>query len=389
MKINILGTTAPGVITPKEEFEKFSGHAAGVCYMKGSFEKLMNESPEKTTKRVAMVKSGGHHSVFDHDFINLELEDIPKALAMVINNEHFYNTSEKSARYTKMVLSPREEELYNKWCGVFQELITNKYKDKFPDFFTDNKITKLAYENARYLISVYTPTTIIYTTSYRQLNALYEMIEREINNPNKSKFYLDMEKPMQDFCSAIKELPYFDETLSNIGRQKRLSLVRPNEEFIEHFGNVYSTKYLGSLAQYAQAQRHRTLEYSFTLLDEDIYYVPPILSINESLIKEWEKDCKSLKEITPQSTMVEIHESGTLEKFILKNYERRCTAAQLEINNQTKATYEKYLQEAQKGGYEGIVKALRPLKIARCTYPEYTCTQPCRFAEGVIETRLI
>ena len=99
--------------TTKEEFETFSGHAAGVCYMKGTFEKLVNEKPEKTASRVAMVKNGGHHSVFDHDFINLELEDIPKALAMVINNEHFYNTSEKSARYTKMALLWKKSSITN------------------------------------------------------------------------------------------------------------------------------------------------------------------------------------------------------------------------------------------------------------------------------------
>lgn len=389
MKINVIGTTKPNEMATKEEFETFSGHAAGVCYMKGTFEKLVNEKPEKTASRVAMVKNGGHHSVFDHDFINLELEDIPKALAMVINNEHFYNTSEKSGRYTKMALSPREEELYNKWCGIFQEIIKGKYQEKFPDYFTDSRITKLAYENARYLISIYTPTTMIYTTSYRQLNSICGMMEKELKNPHMNKFYADMAEPMRDFVDAIKNLPYYDETLSNVGRMKRLSLVSPKQEFIEHYGNTYATKYNGSFAQYAQAQRHRTLDYDFSLLDEEKYYVPPILSLDKKLENEWLSDCASLKLIVPQSTMVEIHESGTLNNFILKNYERRCTAAQIEIANQTKATYEKYMEEAEKNNHTAIVKALKPYKLARCTYPEYQCTTPCHFAEGVIETRLI
>ena len=35
-------------------------------------------------------------------------------MAMILNNEKEYNTSEKSARYTKMKPSEEEEKLYNK-----------------------------------------------------------------------------------------------------------------------------------------------------------------------------------------------------------------------------------------------------------------------------------
>ena len=70
-----------------------------------------------------MTLGNGHHSVYDHVAISFDLKNVPKILAMVINNEHQYTTSEKSARYTKVVkddtiISSREEELYNKWIEI-------------------------------------------------------------------------------------------------------------------------------------------------------------------------------------------------------------------------------------------------------------------------------
>ena len=67
MKISVLGTTHTGYQATKEEFEEFSGHAAGVCYMPGTFEQLLNEPQEKTMRRANMTKLNGHHSVFGHD----------------------------------------------------------------------------------------------------------------------------------------------------------------------------------------------------------------------------------------------------------------------------------------------------------------------------------
>ena len=92
---------------------------------------------------------------------------------MVINNEHEYTTSEKSARYTPIIrkdnsiITEREEQLYNKWLNIFKIKIKAKYGNIYNDF----KIKTLAQENARYLISVFTPATIMeYTTNFGQLN---------------------------------------------------------------------------------------------------------------------------------------------------------------------------------------------------------------------------
>ena len=78
-----------------------------------SFEAILAEPVENTQKRVSQTLKSGHHSVYDHPTYNLALEEIPKILAMILNNEGMYTTSEKSARYTKMKLEDKEKEIMN------------------------------------------------------------------------------------------------------------------------------------------------------------------------------------------------------------------------------------------------------------------------------------
>lgn len=390
MKITVIGSTKPGYIAGKEEFDLHSGHAAGICYMPHSFEDILSEPETKTQGRIAMTKNGGHHSVYDHPYINLYLEDIPKALAMVLNNENFYATSEKSARYTKMVLAEDEQKLYDKWCAIYSDLIRNKYQEKCPGFFSDSKIKKLAQENARYLISVFTPTSMAYSTTYSQLNKICGMMKKEISRENQNKFYKLLTPAMKDFVEAVEKLPYADEKLGTINKQRVLSLVKPSDYIVQEvFGNVYATSYKGSFAQFAQAHRHRTLNYDIQLLDKAEFYVPPIIRKDESLVKEWMDDCEKQAKVFPQGMLININEYGKYDAFLLKMYERRCTCAQLEINEQTTATYRKY--------YESLKNSNNPLaeefakydKGARCTFPDFVCSNPCGFADGIKETREI
>ena len=114
MKIKVIASTKVGYKMPKEEAIDFSGKEAGICYLPDDLEKLFGEDKEKTLKRAQRTLKSGHHSVFGHPTYNLTLEGIPKILAMILNNEKVYNTSEKSARYTKMNPSKEEKELYEK-----------------------------------------------------------------------------------------------------------------------------------------------------------------------------------------------------------------------------------------------------------------------------------
>ena len=384
----MIATTHPNYIATKEELEIFSGHAAGVCYMAGSFSDLVQEPEEKTEKRIGLTKGNGHHSVFGHETINLYLEEIPKALAMVLNNEKEYTTSEKSARYTKMIMTDDEKKVYDKWCGIFESLIREKYQEKFPEFFSDNKIKKLAQENARYLISVFTPTSMIYSTSYRQLNVLYALFQKEIQRDNQNDFYNMLKPYMIEFCDLIRNTPYFDETLANVGRLRHLSLINPYKyEMQQIFSDTYQTSYKASFAMLAQAQRHRTISYNIQLPDVAEYYIPPIIKDNDDLIGQWLEDISKVK--FPQGQLIRINECGSLDNFILKMYERRCSCAQLEINEQTTKTYQEYTTALTNNHHPRADEMKQFSKGARCTYPDFECTSKCMFADGIIEKRFI
>lgn len=392
MKISVTATTHEGYVAQKNEFDILSGHSAGVCYMPQNFDTLFKEPTEKTIKRCNDTKNRQHHSVFGHPHISLSLEDIPKGLAMILNNEGIYNTSEKSARYTKMVLKDNEQKLYDKWLETFKELIKKSYQNKYPQIFTDKKIEKLAQENARYLISVFTPTSMEYTVSYQQLNYLYKMLLNEINNSQSNAFITALKPAMQDFCNGLKNYTqYIDEGIGAgvDNKNRKLSLIGSMIKPEQYFGDVYSVSYEGTFAQLAQAQRHRTIDYNFTLLDEPKFYIPPIIKQSDELVNEWQNDCEKQASVFPQGLLININEFGRLDWFIQKMKERKCTFAQLEINQQTNLILEQYIKSLKEKNHPRAEELAKYTKGARCTFPDYKCPSPCGFKEGITETRII
>ena len=173
-------------------------------------------------------------------------------------------------------------------------------------------------------------------------------------------------------------------------KNRKFSLFRDDIENTQgYFGDIYITSYYGTFAQFAQAQRHRTIDYSMNFKDDDKYFVPPIIKDVDSLVNEWLEDMNKVKNVFPQGKMVLIKESGTYENFILKCKERLCSCAQLEINNQTKETlinYKNYLKAINSPLYEDIIKYD---KGARCTFPDYKCNSDCGFKDGKVLKRKI
>ncbi len=391
MKIKVIGSTKPEYVASKEELDVFGGHSAGMCYLPNTIEMLFNESIETTKKRIERTKTQVHHSVYGHSFINLILEDVPKALAMVLNNEGIYNTSEKSARYTKMELQADEQIMYDKWLEIFKDLIRNEYQEKYPNVFTESKIEKLAQENARYLISVFTPTSMVYTVSYQQLNYLYQMFKREIECGGRNAFMAKLVPYMQEFCKAVEDMGYYDDALAKGVEYKNryLNIVGTEIEPEQYFGDVYCTNYEGSFAELAQAQRHRTIDYNFTLLNEPKFYVPPIIRSNQKLVEEWAKDCDAQASVFPQGMLVNINECGKLDWFIQKMKERKCFFAQLEINQQTDATLNQYVKVLKEKNHPRAEELETYTKGSRCTFADFTCPAPCGMAEAINGTRVI
>lgn len=196
---------------------KTAGLFAGVCYNKEGYSKIVEEPLEKTLKRAQNTLNSGHHSVYDHINVRLNLVNIPKILAMFLNNEKQYATSEKSSRYTKIskastpVISDLEENLYNKWVEIF----TNKIKETYDNEFVNKKIKHMAQENARYLVTIFIPTTMIYSTSLRQINNIAAFCQRYIENHDiDSDFENKVSDSMLDFYYELLRLNLIDDKLS-------------------------------------------------------------------------------------------------------------------------------------------------------------------------------
>ena len=388
MDIKVIASTAVGNVATKNDFERFGGHAAGVCYMANTFEEILNEDIEKTQRRIRQTKGGGHHSVYEHSSFSLYLDGVPKIVAMLINNEKQYTTSEKSARYTKMVLSPKEQIMYNKWVEIFRTKITKLYAKDYPNFFTDSRIEKLAQENARYLTSVFTPTSMVYTTNYRQFNYIISFIDKFLAKDDKNKFEEKLAGHLEEFVTKLKELPYYDEALSQNEKCRSLSLLGDGKKVEEYYGDVYATTYKASFAELAQSQRHRTINHTMTVLEGE-YYIPEIIRESESFTELWLSDLKELAGEYPQATMLEINEMGTLDAFILKLKERKCTFAQLEINRICNDILKKYEHALRMKVHPRAEEIIAYTKGSRCTFPDFKCTAPCNFALGINETRIV
>ena len=388
MKIGILPNQylkTDGTFNKKEAIN-LSGKIAGVCYDKEGFENLLNEPESRTARRIDMTLNNGHHSVYDHILINFNLQNLPKILAMVLNNEHQYTTSEKSARYTPVVrqdgsiITEDEERLYNKWLNIFKI----KIKSQYGYFYNDSKILKLAQENARYLVTVFMPTQMIYSTSFRQINYIASWMQNYIATANfDNDFERKLATYMNEFIEELNNLNVLEDGLLKNEKHRTISLFGKNLDFKEeHFGDVYSTLYKGSLAEYAQAQRHRTLDYQMEFLDKKEYYIPPIIADDQMLVDEWLGDMQTVRGVTPQGELVKISEVGKYEDFILKCKERLCSGAQLEIAEQTRATLLRYKKALEESGSPLAQDIQKYSHGARCTFPDFDCTSDCKFTEG-------
>lgn len=377
MDITIIGSTKVGHKISQKDALKFGATLAGVCYMEDSFETLMKEDFADNLKRQNITLNNRHHSVYGHASVNLLLENVPKILAMILNNEKVYVTSEKSARYTKMdKVSGLEKKLYDKWLYVFE----NKIVEKYPQI-KKGKARKLAQENARYMTSVFTPTTMGYTTNFRQLNYVMHKFDEFKTNAPVTRFNEMLKPALVEFNNQLQD--YFVSELEPVSKNLSLFNSRIKNEF---FDECYSVNYSGSFAQLAQAQRHRTLDYSMSFSSEKEFFVPHLISENQEYSSMWLEDIMSVSDKFPQGMMIDINERGTYENFILKCYERLCGNAQLEIALETKNTLERYIDETENIFVRTSLKEYNA--GPRCTFKDYKCSAPCVFGKKGLE-RLI
>lgn len=453
-------------VSPSElsdELEILSGRAAGICYMPDEYMVSENgyKDTEKAKNRAKSTASRGHHSIFDHGYISYIITT-SKMMAIVLNSLGVYTTSEKSARYTAMKANtPEEQEKYDKWkvkirqaildnmpsiddsliksrllkaleknettskmninainidvkagCAIYgveyesvkhviDELISNiKESDDLPS-------CKLAQENARYMLSVFTPTVLQYTMSYRQTALVIEYLNKFYveNKDNTNNFYrqvaLEAKELSEQFRSQFKSLAVHDI------KNQCIRLMQDTQGTGKYtkkdsLYDCYTISYMASFAALAQEVRHRTLRYSFELPCDKRYYIPKIVKV-AGFSDEWLKDIESLESVVPQGTLVKCTEQGLVEDFALKCKERCCSRAQLEVAEITKETLEKFGKEAYKNSdnlcesNKDLIKSMVEYNVftgsvtakPRCKFGDFKCTDKCTFGSAKCFDRLV
>lgn len=382
MEIKIIGST--NCITTKEEALEFAANCGAVCYSEDGFHKSNSEKNQRVLDRLL---NSGHHSPFDQISFNLEMNNIPKIGAMILNNQRPYTTSEKSARYKKMKLTEEEQQLYNKWMNIFGDSIQKQYP-----FLDKVKIEKLAQENARYLSSVFTPTHMVHELSFRQLSYFVHWFKNFVDKEENTKFNINLKRFMNNFnYSIINELDLFEERLNPELKKRELSIFPERNFFPIEFGENYSVVYKGTFAQLAQAHRHRTLDYQIVNIQDSLknpkFFIPPILINNPSLVDNWLKDITSMQSNFPQGTLINIHETGNYQDLISKATERLCEHAQLEIMNQTRETLVNYAESTTNCYVRD--ELLKYLNGPKCTFPNVSCKEPGPFGKNLALERLV
>ena len=376
------------------DLKRFAGAEAGICYMSKPYFDSYVSDELKALNRFTTVASTGHHSVAGHSQVAVLFEGIPKIVAMYLNNLGCYETSEKSGRYTVMTgNSDLEMEVYHKWCRKLKDKITEYYGT----FIDEKTVDKLAKENARYHLSIFTPTTMGYTTSIRQWNYIIDWCEKFIETETPyNYFFTELKKYIMELGKCIKDVLYVEELRDIKGRFgldmidfDKASLSEKREDFVK--GKLYTYHYKGTFAQYAQAHRHRSLFYKIIFDGKSKeFYIPPIIKGTE-LEREWLEDMESLSYIIPTGTLVNIEEVGEVEKFFLKSMERNCGRAQLEIMLQNIET-SKFIYDNKDSLYESIRDKIQKFYIneePKMKGQLLKCKEPCIWGCVGAKKRLI
>ncbi len=377
MKIELKGSTNNH--RTKKEFIKFAQDAARVCYSEKDWDEITKEPPNP--ELIGRITKSGHHSPYEHIWLNFYIKGMPKAFVMVLNNERQYVTSEKSARYTQMKpVSDEQKEKYDKWMGILIPLINKVYPASDNKDVRDTSIKKLAQENARYMTSVFTPTKMLHTINLRQLNFFIYEFERFIfENQNGNEFRRRLASGMKEFLEQTTDFK-----IPDLRNQTDRHLNFFGEPVEEHFGDVYSTNYLMSFAGLAQAHRHRTISYHISK-EIDLgalngFFIPEIISSDRKLMDEWHGDLEKIsRHDFPQAQLLSVSEMGSLRDFRSKMILRLCGHTQYEMMNNTLGTANEYSKRKPK-----IKNWIRP----KCSQG-MKCAEPCVWKSDMALERII
>lgn len=368
----------------------YSGKAAGECYETEGWDKLSIENPEKTQKRVNSNLFDGHQSPYEHPVVGMNMINIPKILAIVLNSERQNATSERSFRFTKVSeerdlnITDRERNLYNKWMKIFEIKIQSLYGN----VFDETRVKRLCQENSRYLMTVFLQTQMIHTVPWIQLNKIVSYMNDYINKQNKTEFEERLSLTFVEFIEELDSLNVLDERAMRNIKHRKLGLFA-NREVETSYGDSYSVNYKGSFVLLADHVRHRRVEYGMLFPKEKNYYIPEILKDEPALVEEWLSDMASVDNLIPQGQIISINDCGTYNTFIDRLKDRVCSDVQLEIQNINITMLNEMYAALVARGSDLTDDLKKYMNGAKCTFGDYDCPRRCNFKEGINLTRRV
>ncbi len=413
MRLTVLASPKPGYIMPLEEALVLTGQEGNICYMKEDIATILAEPVANSLRRAKNNIADGHHSVADHVHYCLAFEGIPKIEAMILNNGKDYDSSEKSGRFTEMKASKEEEAIYHEWIDILIREILKVYPQ-----LDETTARKRAQENARYMMSVFTPaTTLGHTLSLRQINYLIGYCDKFIEMPTADPFLNKLKPFLSDLRESLSifDIPelrdnkaYIWALLNDFPEDETAeggepSLLGPGKGYgfslfarrkrDENIGESFCINSTGSFAMLAQLQRHRFMMHDEMLLpdlDNFRFFTPPIIA-DPGLLRKWEEDITSVKGNYPQGMLLDICSVGFVDSFVRLSQERLCGAAQYEICMWAKEVLRRLISGCVEGNFTAAAKELIPLDSlsTKCRFGNYVCHRPCPLGPNEAFTRLI
>lgn len=303
---------------------------------------------------------------------------IPMIIAMIILNELNLGASRFS-----IGISPSEAEktLYEKWLAIFKTQINHCYPK-----LDSETIDKLAVENARYLLSVFSPTTITCSMSPQQWFSIIAAAESYIELAHVTSFTFKVKQALRDFLSAKPDIDTEGLEIAKTNRSFKLFAVWRTlpDEWSESYCTTYRTSFLSLFHAY----RSETISYQMSLPYDQEFFLPPLFEYTPYQ-KEWLEDIQSLSGNYPQGMHVDVIERDTCKGFIEKCTNDLCGHSHLENMIRTEASMRKYVSSAKVSNPK-VYAALEPYSHgACCTFPNYSCANPCIFGGKKAMTRVI
>ncbi|MDR3289758.1 MAG: FAD-dependent thymidylate synthase [Rickettsiales bacterium] len=275
----------------------------------------------------------GHHTTFQHNYYTFNIDGISvNDTIFGLHLTHpFYNTDQRSGRFSKMYVKPDYDELKEKIAKYYPnspideviefikqgrkiyknnmekatELATSLIKEERPFAnaeYIETNANKIAQEQMRMFISTIMPTALDYTLNLSAISAMYraswnpemrdvfEQIKKIVlkEEPNLEYIFKNQRQDnwTPDFISHCgiltkPQLHKMDTIFSNVNydfnakEKDSVDLKQFTPEFMNNNFFVIQSEIEVSLATFAQDQRHRTLKRGIPTITGN-FYLPPI-----------------------------------------------------------------------------------------------------------------